>query len=275
MIIEELVKKSFQEDIPQKDITTSHLDIDHLNGRSQLIAKSDLVLSGTEVFDACIKHLDPQAEIRWHFNNGHNILAGQKMATLVGDLIQIIQAERVALNFLGHFTGISTLTSQFVNKVKHTKCKILDTRKTTPTLRIFEKKAVVDGGGFNHRMNLSDSILIKENHIALCGGIRNVLSKFVEKGLSPIHVEVKNKEEALIAFEYKVQRLLLDNMTNEQMKSIVEIKHFGTELEASGNMNLDRVTSVAELGVDYISVGALTHSAPCADISLIFDWKDH
>lgn len=274
ILIQELVKKSFQEDLPQKDLTTCQLNIDQLQGRSQLIAKSDIVLSGTEIFEACIKYLDPQSEIRWHFKNGQHILAGQKMASIIGDLIQIIQAERVALNFLGHFSGIATYTSLFVNKVSHTSCKILDTRKTTPTMRLLEKNAVRDGGGFNHRMSLSDSILIKENHIALCGGIKNTLKLFFEKGLSPILVEVKNKDEALIALEFNVQRLLLDNMTNEQMKSIVEIKPSGTQLEASGNMNLDRVASVAELGVDFISVGALTHSAPCADVSLIFDWKE-
>lgn len=273
-MFEELIAKAFQEDIPQTDITTTQLGIEQLLGRSQLVAKADMVLSGTEIFQTCIHHLSPEAEVRWHFKNGDSILCGQKVCTVIGDLIKIVQAERVALNFMGHLTGIATLTSKYVKKISHTKCKILDTRKTTPTFRILEKKAVVDGGGYNHRMNLSDSVLIKENHIALAGGIAKTLAKFQEKDIGPIHIEVKNKEEALLAIDFKVQRLLLDNMHNEEMKAIVELKPTGLELEATGNMTLDRVASVAELGIDYISVGALTHSAPCADLSLIFDWKD-
>lgn len=273
--IEELVKKAFQEDLPQQDITTSQLDIDEVHGRAQLLAKADLVLSGTDIFASAMQYLDPEVEVRWHFQSGEKILKGQKVATLVGNLTKVIQAERVALNFLGHLTGVATLTNIYVENVKHTSCRILDTRKTLPTFRLLEKRAVMHGGGVNHRMNLSDSVLIKENHIALNGGdLAKTINKFIDKGMSPIHVEVKNLKEAQIALEFPVQRLLLDNMSNEEMAQVIKIKPKELQIEASGNMNLERVASVAELGVDFISVGAITHSAPCADLSLIFDWKE-
>ena len=273
-IVEELVRKAFLEDIPDKDITTENLDINEHLGRAQLVAKSDLIVSGTDLFQASMLYLHEQTEVRWHFKDGDEVLSGQKIATIVGDLTKVIQSERVALNFLGHLSGIATLTQKFVKKVSHTPCKILDTRKTTPTFRLLEKRAVSHGGGVNHRMNLSDSILIKENHIALAQGLDKVLHLFKSKNLSPIHVEVKNIEEANLAFEHHVDRLLLDNMTNKEMAEIVKIKPPGVQLEASGNMNLNRVTEVAELGIDFISVGQLTHSAPCVDVSLIFDWQD-
>ena len=273
-LVEEIVKKAFLEDIPDKDITTENLEISEYMGRAQLVAKSDLVVSGSDLFAASMTYLHDLTEVRWHFKDGDKVLSGQKIATIVGDLTKIIQAERVALNFLGHLSGIATLTKQFVDRISHTSCKILDTRKTMPTFRLLEKRAVGHGGGVNHRMNLSDSILIKENHIALAGGLKKVLEKFQAKGLAPIHVEVKNKNEAQLAFEFRVDRLLLDNMSNKEMAEVVSLKSPGVKLEASGNMSLERVKSVAELGIDFISVGMLTHSAPCADISLIFDWRE-
>ncbi|MCB0355373.1 MAG: carboxylating nicotinate-nucleotide diphosphorylase [Bdellovibrionales bacterium] len=273
-LIEELVLKAFQEDIPNKDITTEALEIPELNGRAQLVAKMDLVISGSDIFTNCMRFLQKNTEVKWYFKDGDHVLAGQRLATIIGDLTKIIQVERVALNFLGHLCGIANLTQQFVGKVSHTSCKILDTRKTTPTFRLLEKRAVSHGGGTNHRLNLSDGILVKENHIALAKGILPLLEKFKKKQISPITIEVKNLEEAKIACEYSVKRLLLDNMSNEQMAEIVKIKPPHVELEASGNMNLERVTEVADLGIDYISVGQLTHSAPCADLSLLFEWQD-
>ncbi|MCB0390254.1 MAG: carboxylating nicotinate-nucleotide diphosphorylase [Bdellovibrionales bacterium] len=273
-IIEELIKTAFLEDIPNNDITTDNLNVTELQGRAQLVAKSDMTLSGSDLFEKSMKFWSDLTEVKWHFKDGDKILSGQKMATIIGDLTRIIQAERVALNFLGHLSGIATLTNKFVSQVEHTDCKILDTRKTLPGYRLLEKRAVCHGGGHNHRMNLSDSVLIKENHIALANGLENVLKIFKEKNITPLHVEVKNLDEAKTAFNFEVNRLLLDNMTNEEMLKIVKIRPSGIELEASGNMNLQRVKSVAEIGINYISVGMITHSAPCADLSLIFDWKE-
>jgi nicotinate-nucleotide pyrophosphorylase (carboxylating) len=179
----------------------------------------------------------------------------------------------VALNFLGHLSGIATLTAKFVKEAAGTATKILDTRKTTPGFRELEKRAVVHGGGVNHRMNLSTAVLIKDNHITVMGGITAAVSRVREHTKLPVEVEVKNLDEIKEAVSLNVQRILLDNMNNELLKQATDLIPKEIETEASGNMNLQRIKSVAETGVSYISVGALTHSAPVADVSLLFDWN--
>ncbi len=273
MNVAELIDQALKEDLPRGDITTEALGIDTQNGRAKLIAKEDLVLSGSEIFTQVAHALDPKLEIQWLFKNGDLVLKQQTMATIRGDMLALLKAERVGLNFLGRLSGIATLTRCFVEKTEGTQTKILDTRKTTPLLRSLEKQAVVHGRGSNHRMNLSDAILIKENHIQVAGSIRNAVEKIRKNMEMPIEVECQNLEEVKQAVELRVQRILLDNMDLQTMKKCLEVIPAQIETEASGNMTLDRIRDVAKLGVKYISVGALTHSAPCADISLLFEWQ--
>lgn len=268
----DLVQMALQEDMPRGDLTTDSLSqLDRL-GRARLVAKEDLVLSGTEVFQHTVKLVNPDSTVDWQFKDSAFIFKGQTIAVLKGSLCSLLKAERVALNFLGHLSGIATLTRCYVREISHTSTQILDTRKTLPGLRSLEKLAVLHGGGKNHRLNLSEGILIKENHIRLAGGIEAAVLKLRAQSKLPIEVEVTHLEEVATAVSLKVNRIMLDNMSNESIAEALKIIPFSVETEASGNMNLERVKSVAELGVTYISVGAITHSAPSADISLLFEF---
>jgi nicotinate-nucleotide pyrophosphorylase (carboxylating) len=218
--------------------------------------------------------LEPSCRIKWHFEEGDEILKGQLICTIEGDLVQILKAERVALNFLGHLSGIATHTRRFVRETKGTATKILDTRKTTPGYRELEKKAVVHGGGTNHRMNLSDAIMIKDNHISIMGGLEKAVTRVREHSQLPIEVEARTLEEVKAAVAMNVHRILLDNMNNEVLAAALKLIPKEIQTEASGNMTVERINSVAQLGVHFISVGALTHSAPVADVSLIFAWEE-
>jgi nicotinate-nucleotide pyrophosphorylase (carboxylating) len=270
----DLIRAALKEDMPAGDLTTESLALSPRPGRAKLIAKQDMVLSGTAAFEQTMLLLDPTAKLKWHFEDGNQILNKQIICTLQGDLIQILKAERVALNFLMHLSGIATFTSLFVKQVASTKTKILDTRKTLPGYRELEKRAVVHGGGVNHRMNLSDAIMIKDNHISVMGGIKAAVDRVRQNYDGPIEVEARNLEDVRECVALGVSRILLDNMKNEMMAEAVKMVPLGMETEASGNMNLERVASVAQTGVDFISVGALTHSAPSADISLMFQWDE-
>jgi nicotinate-nucleotide pyrophosphorylase (carboxylating) len=269
----ELIRAALKEDLPLGDITTESLAVKPKQGEALLKAKEDIVLSGANVFEETILFLEPQAKVKWQFNEGDLVYKGQNICSIDGDLIQILKAERVALNFLGHLSGIATLTRRFVKTVEGTKTKILDTRKTTPLLRDLEKRAVQHGGGSNHRFSLSEAVLIKDNHISIMGGrISTAVSRIRQHTDLAIEVEASNLEQVKECVELGVQRILLDNMTNEMTEAALKLIPASIQTEASGNMNLARVKSVAELGVDFISVGALTHSAACADVSLLFDW---
>lgn len=273
MTLSELVKAAIKEDMPRGDITTESLGLKPRQGRAFLKAKEDIILSGTLPFEETVLSLEPNAKVKWYFEEGQSILKMQNICAIEGDLVQVLKSERVALNFLGHLSGVATHTHRFVKKLSGTQTKILDTRKTTPGLRDLEKRAVVHGGGTNHRLNLSTAILIKDNHIALMGGITAAVERVRMHSDLPIEVEARTVEEVKEALKLKVQRLLLDNMDNETLKKSLDLIPDEVETEASGNMNLERIRSIAELGVDYISVGALTHSAPVADVSLMFDWN--
>lgn len=280
--LQKMVELALKEDLPRGDITTRHLQVHQKIGRAVLKAKQDLIISGQDLFTESMKQMESEAKITWFFKDGQKILRGQNACTIEGNLIQILKAERVALNFLGPLSGIATLTRQFVEEVHHTETKILDTRKTMPLYRDWAKKAVKDGGAENHRRDLSDGIMLKDNHIALIGGIEKAIlavraSVYNESAGTltkelPIIVEVKDLNEVRIATDLGAERLLLDNMSNEMMAAALVINSSRSQTEASGNMSLDRVRSVAEVGVNFISVGALTHSAPVADFSLLFDW---
>jgi nicotinate-nucleotide pyrophosphorylase (carboxylating) len=273
MTLMDLIQAALREDMPSGDLTTDSLALIPRFGQAKLIAKEDLILSGTLPFEQTMLALEPNAKVQWHFKEGDLILSRQAICHITGDLIQILKAERVALNFIGHLSGIATFTRCFVEKVKHTKTRILDTRKTLPAFRDLEKKAVVHGGGQNHRYGLSDAILIKENHITVAGGMSKAVGRIRAHTRERIEVECGTLDDVREAVELKVERVLLDNMNNEMLSKALGILPDDILSEASGNMSLDRVRSVAELGVDYISVGAITHSAPTADISLLFDWQ--
>lgn len=271
MDLAELIDRALTEDMPKGDITTDSLGVESRIGRARLVAKEDLVLSGVDVWEHAMKRFEPNAEIKWMGKDGHFFLKGQTIATMYGNMIAFLKCERVALNFVGRLSGIATLTRCYVKLVEGLPVKIIDTRKTTPLLRKLEKKAVVHGGGQNHRMNLSDAIMIKDNHISMMNGITPAVQMVRKSKHSWIEVETKTLAQVEEAVKLKVNRIMLDNMSNSQMAEALKLIPSTIEVEASGNMNLERIRGVAELGVGFISIGALTHSAPTADMSLLFD----
>lgn len=274
----DLIRDAFLEDLPSGDVTTDNLDCKEKKGYAFLIAKSDIKLSGQDLFTQSIHFCAPEALVKWHFKDGDTVLKQQKICTIHGDLLPVLKAERVALNFLGHLSGIATLTHTYVSACgDNRKIKILDTRKILPGYRALAKKAVVDGGGVNHRLNLSDGIMIKENHIRVAGSITAAVEQIRAKTKSPMTVEVTNLAEVIEAVSLGaslgVQRLLLDNMNNPTLLEALKLMPEDMEAEASGNMDIERVRQISQFeGLDYISVGALTHSAPTADISLLFEF---
>ncbi len=272
MNLQSLIELALKEDMPNGDMTTDPLELEAKIGIAKLIAKQDLVLSGSSAFEGTFISVDSKSKVIWKKKDGEDIKKDFQIAEITGSLPSLLKAERTALNFLGHLSGIATTTSNFTKEVAETSTLIIDTRKTVPGLRELEKAAVLHGGGGNHRMSLSDGILIKENHIRAAGSITLAVQKVREKWKkAPVEVEVTSQEEIAEALKLKVERLLFDNMTNEEMaKAVIQVAGKAI-IEASGNMTLDRVKSVAKLGVNFISVGSITHSAPSADLSLLFE----
>ena len=274
MTLMDLIQAALREDMPQGDLTTDSMALAPRFGQARLMAKEDLVISGTLAFEQTMLALDPSCKVQWHFKEGDLVLNRQIICHITGDLIQILKAERVALNFIGHLSGIATLTRCFVKQVEHTKTKILDTRKTLPGYRDLEKKAVAHGGGQNHRYNLSSAVLIKDNHILVAGGLSKAVERIREHTNEKVEVECATLDDVREAVSMKVEHIMLDNMANDMIRQALDLIPDEILVEASGNMTVDRVKSVAELGVDFISVGAITHSAPAADVSLLFDWQE-
>lgn len=268
----DLIKAALSEDMPSGDITTDSLGVPPRQGTARLIAKQNLVLSGHTVFEQTVLLVEPNAKLKWHFTDGSSVLKGQTICSIHADLVQLLKAERTALNFLMHLSGIATLTSQFVELTRGSQTRILDTRKTLPGYRELEKKAVKDGGGLNHRKNLSDAILIKDNHVALVGGISEAVRRVRQYSELPITVEAGTLSQVKECVELKVSRILLDNFSNEALLQVLELIPKTIQTEVSGNVTKERIPFLCQLGVDFISIGALTHSAPSADISLLFDW---
>lgn len=268
----EIIEKALMEDGYQDDITTDSLVNPKLMSTGYFIAKANGIISGIEVTEAVFHFINPKIEFTILKPSRSIVKKGDVIAHIKGSMADILRGERVALNILQRMSGIASLTSKFVQEVKDTNCQILDTRKTSPLIRVLEKQAVVDGGGTNHRFNLSDQVLIKDNHIAAVGSIKKAVETAllkVKKGIK-IEVEVETKAEFLEALTTDCDIIMLDNMTNDQMAELVQINNKQKLLEASGNMTLKRVHSVAALGIDFISVGALTHSYKALDISLKF-----
>ena len=268
----ELIKEALIEDGVDNDITTLNLVSKDKMLTGSFIVKATGVVSGIDVAKEVFKQINPRIKMEILKDNGTFVNRGDVIATIEGPMRDILRGERVALNFLQRMSGIAATTAKFVQELAGTNCKILDTRKTAPLLRIFERQAVRDGGGENHRFNLSDRVLIKDNHIAASGSIKDavsILRKAVGRGMI-IEVEVETLDEFMEALNTSADVIMLDNMSNEVMKKCVELNEGKKKLEASGNMELKKVRSVALLGVDYISVGSLTHSYKALDISLKF-----
>ncbi len=266
------LKKALEEDINYIDITSDNLIDSKSTSQCKLICKEDGVLSGIEVFKEVFNILDPSIEITFHVKDGDSVKNKELLADIFGSTRNILKGERVALNFLQRMSGVASLTKLFVSETKGTNTRIVDTRKTTPLLRSFEKMAVVHGGAFNHRFNLSDSVMIKDNHIKACGGIKEALQLIKTKvGLTTkVEIEVETMEQFKEALHYKADIIMLDNMTTDLMRECVVLNNRQSILEASGNMTVARINEVSKTGVDYISVGALTHSYTSLDISLKF-----
>lgn len=274
MTTETLIAEAFNEDLPGQDLTTDNLNEKNQTGYAFLVAKSDLKISGIELFEKSILYKSPQCQIRWFFKDGDIVLKNQKVASLHGNLIELLKAERVALNFLCHLSGVATLTHRYVSACGDSQLKILDTRKTLPLYRHWQKKAVLDGGGVNHRLNLSTGVMIKENHIRVAGTIKKAVEQVRKAGQNFIVVEVTTLEEVQQAVALNVEHILLDNMSDDLIRQSLQLIPESIVTEASGNMSLERIQSLAQIqGLDYVSVGALTHSAPVADLSLLFMWN--
>lgn len=269
LIIDEIIKNSLLEDAPYGDITTNSIVDEEKNCTAQLIAKETGIIAGVEVFKRVFSIIGA-AEAHLTVKDGDLIEKGQVIGEVKGNARKVLTGERIALNILQRMSGVATITNKFVQEIKGTKAKLLDTRKTTPGIRILEKYAVIVGGGCNHRANLSDGVLIKDNHIKAAGGIISAITmvknnvSFVRK----IEVEVESLEELNEALDAKADIIMLDNMDTETMKKAVSIINGRAIIEASGNVSLKTIGEVAKTGVDYISVGILTHSYSSLDLSL-------
>ena len=267
--IETLISRALAEDIGSGDITTSCTVSPNAEGRGRIVAREPLVLAGSTVARQIFLTVEPSLDIILPLQDGNQAMVGEALLRVTGSLAAMLTAERTALNFLQRLSGIATLTRAFVDKVAGTSARILDTRKTTPGYRLLEKAAVRAGGGYNHRFGLYDGVLIKDNHIEAAGGITVAVERArAASPHLPLEVEVKDLDELREALELGVDRIMLDNMSLDDTRSAVEIASGRVELEASGNVTLERVAVIAATGVDYISVGALTHSAPALDLSL-------
>lgn len=261
---------------PWQDLTCQSLFANHnYRGSAEIISKdpNPVVICGLNVLSAIFQQIDPSCQITTFCQDGDTVQPRTQIATITGSATSLLMAERTVLNYLRHLSAIATVTAQFVDKVKHTSLKILDTRKTTPGLRHLEKYAVACGGGVNHRMGLYDAIMVKDTHIDLLGTIRDVLKKLPEltPDSYPVIIEVQTIAELEIILAEgltKVNRVLLDNMNPEQLTICANLCKGKLATEASGNLNLENITAVANTGVDYASVGMLTHSAGHVDLSM-------
>jgi nicotinate-nucleotide pyrophosphorylase (carboxylating) len=269
-----LIQLALEEDVGEGDWTTEWTVSGGRRCRAEIIAKAPLVLAGADCVRDVFRTVDPDVEVDMIVRDGARVHAGSVLAQLRGRTRSVLVGERTALNFLGRLSGVATLTRSFVDAVAGTGARIIDTRKTTPGWRLLEKAAVRSGGGMNHRLGLHDMILVKDNHADACGGVVQAAQAAMarnDRGLA-VEVEVRTLEELEEILPLGVDRILLDNMTLETLReAVARVKALGDprpETEASGNVSLATVRAVAQTGVDLISVGALTHSAPCADVSL-------
>jgi nicotinate-nucleotide pyrophosphorylase (carboxylating) len=269
-LIDKIIELALEEDLGPGDLTTWAIIDPSIKGKAWLLAKEEIVLAGIEVFGKVLSRLDPEIAVECNFHDGDVVAKGEDIGVVKGSLRGILSGERTALNFLQHLSGIATLTRRYVEKTDPSKVRVIDTRKTTPGLRVLEKYAVRVGGGFNHRFGLFDGVLIKDNHIAAVGSISKAVAKIRATVPHTLRIEVevddiKGLEQAL---EAGADAILLDNMSVKEMKEAVTIARGRVLLEASGGITLESIEAISQTGVNLISVGAITHSARSVDISL-------
>ncbi len=267
---DDLILSALKEDITSEDISTNSVMRHYQLGEVELICKQDGVIAGLEIFKRVFELLDANTEVEFSVQDGDNVKNGQKLGVVRGDIRVLLSGERTALNYLQRMSGIATYTRKVVDLLEGTNIKLLDTRKTTPGMRIFEKYAVKVGGGHNHRFNLSDGILLKDNHIGAAGGVKEAIAMAKEYApfVRKIEVEVENLEMLKEALEAGADIIMLDNMSVEDMEKAVELCAGKAETECSGNVTKENIAKLAHIGVDYVSSGALTHSSPILDLSL-------
>lgn len=270
MNADKLILMALQEDITSEDVTTNAIMSEKVLGEVDLICKGEGVIAGLNVFARTFELLDKDTEIIFMAKDGDKVNKGDLLAKVKGDIRVLLSGERVALNYLQRMSGIATYTNQVVNLLVGSKTKLLDTRKTTPNMRIFEKYAVIVGGGNNHRYNLSDGILLKDNHIGAAGSVKKAIelarayAPFVRK----IEVETENLDMVKEALEARADIIMLDNMSIDMMEEAIKLIDGKAQTECSGNVTKENIQALAKIGVDFISSGALTHSAPILDLSL-------
>ena len=267
---DDLILGALKEDITSEDITTNSVMPHYQLGEVELICKEDGIIAGLDVFKRVFELLDEKTEVTFSCKDGDVVKNGQKLGVIRGDIRVLLSGERTALNYLQRMSGIATYTRKIADMLKGSKTKLLDTRKTTPGMRIFEKYAVKVGGGYNHRYNLSDGILLKDNHIGAAGGVKQAINMAKEYApfVRKIEVEVENLTMLKEALDAGADIIMLDNMSVEDMKEAVKLTAGKAETECSGNVTKENVAKLVDIGVDYISSGALTHSSPILDLSL-------
>ena len=271
MNADELILSALREDITSEDITTNSVMPEFKMGEVELICKQDGIIAGLGIFQRVFELLDSEnTEVTFTVKDGDVVKKGEKLGVIRGDIRVLLSGERTALNYLQRMSGIATYTNSIVKLLEGSKTKLLDTRKTTPNMRVFEKYAVKVGGGCNHRYNLSDGILLKDNHIGAAGGVKEavMMAKEYAPFVRKIEVEVENLDMLKEALEAGADIIMLDNMSVEDMKEAVRLTAGKAETECSGNVTKENVAKLVDIGVDYISSGALTHSAPILDLSL-------
>lgn len=267
---DDLILSALKEDITSEDITTNSVMPEYKLGEVELICKEDGVIAGLEVFKRVFTLLDENTEVTFNCKDGDRVTKGQKLGIVKGDIRVLLSGERTALNYLQRMSGIATYTRKIADLLEGSKTKLLDTRKTTPNMRVFEKYAVKVGGGHNHRYNLSDAILLKDNHIGAAGGVKEAvkMAKEYASFVCKVEVEVENLDMLKEALEAGADIIMLDNMSVEDMKEAVRLTQGKAVTECSGNVTKENVARLVDIGVDYISSGALTHSSPILDLSL-------
>ena len=267
---DELILSALREDITSEDITTNSVMREYQLGEVELICKQDGVIAGLDVFKRTFELLDSKTEVTFTKKDGDTVKNGDKIGVVRGDIRVLLSGERTALNYLQRMSGIATYTRSITDLLKGSKTKLLDTRKTTPNMRVFEKYAVKVGGGYNHRYNLSDGILLKDNHIGAAGGVKEAVQMAKEYApfVRKIEIEVENLDMLKEALDAGADIIMLDNMSVEDMKEAVKLVSGKAETESSGNVTKENVERLVDIGVDYISSGALTHSSPILDLSL-------
>ena len=270
MQADKLIRMALQEDITSEDVSTNAVMRSAVKGTVDLIAKEDGIMAGLDVYARVFQILDEKTEISFNFKDGEAVKKGDLLGTVTGDIRVLLSGERVALNYLQRMSGIATYTKQVSKLLEGSKVTLLDTRKTTPNCRVFEKYAVRIGGGCNHRYNLSDGVLLKDNHIGAAGSVAKAVAMAKEYApfVRKIEIEVETMEQVKEAVEAGADIIMLDNMTPEMMKEAVELIAGRAQTECSGNITKENIAKILETGVDFVSSGALTHSAPILDISM-------